>query len=222
MSELVSLRCPNCGAPAHQGDAQCGYCGSALLITRSAEIALPAVTEAQKLAARMRERITANPYDGDAYYQLGLACYTLQLYPQAENAFQQAIRFLPGSALPHYFTALAILHSEEQEILSIREFRLNQARLELNTAVKVDPTLLEVQAYFLFVKGLLARAEGNYQDAIKPLGDAVKLLPTLDLAWKVLAACYFQVGRYKDAIEAGKKTQELRPTDDGNAYLVGA
>ncbi|MGB8645864.1 MAG: tetratricopeptide repeat protein, partial [Anaerolineae bacterium] len=42
------------------------------------------------------------------------------------------------------------------------------------------------------------------------------------LAWKVLAACYFQVGRYKDAIEAGKKTQELRPTDDGNAYLVGA
>ncbi len=222
MSELVSFRCPNCGAPAHPGDTRCEYCGGILSIARAAEVALPAVADAQKLAGAMRERITSNPYDGDAYYQLGLACFTLELYPQAENAFRQAARFLPGSALPHYFTALGILHSEGEEILSISEFRLNQVRTELNTAVKLDPAMVEAQAYFAFVKGLITRAEGDYQGATQPLCEAVRLLPTLDLAWKVLAACYFQVGQYGEAIEAGKKTQELRPTDDGNLYLIGA
>jgi uncharacterized Zn finger protein (UPF0148 family) len=29
MPELVSLRCPNCGAPIHAGDITCEYCGAA-------------------------------------------------------------------------------------------------------------------------------------------------------------------------------------------------
>ncbi len=222
MSELVSLRCPNCGAPAKSGEMNCAYCGGALYIAQAAEVALPAVAEAQKIIAKMRERITANPYDGDAFYQLGLGCFTLHLYDQAENAFRQATRYLPGSALPHYFTALAILNAQEQEILSISTFRLHQAEVELTTAVKTDPALGQAQAYFQFVQGLRAREEGDYQNAVKPLCEAVRLLPSLGLAWKILAACYFQLGQYREAIKAGKKAQELRPGDDGNLYLLGA
>ncbi len=222
MGELVSLRCPNCGAPAHSGEVNCEYCGSALYVAHASEVALPAVAEAQKIVAKMRERISANPYDGDAFYQLGLACFTLHLYPQAENAFLQAIRYLPGSALPHYFAALSILHAQEQDILSVSVFRLHQAQLELTNAVKIEPGLAQAQAYFAFVKGLLAREQGDYAGAIKPLCNAVRLLPSLDLAWKILAACYFQLGQYQEAIRAGKRTQELRPGDDGNLYLIGA
>ncbi len=222
MSELVSFRCPNCGAPAQSGEVNCAYCGSALYVSQAAEVALPAVAEAQKIAAKMRERIAANPYDGDAFYQLGLACFTLHLYEQAENAFRQAIRYLPGSALPHYFLALSILNAQEQEILSISTFRLHQAQMELATAVKIDPALAQAQAYFAFVKGLIAREEGDYANAAQSLREAVRLVPSLALAWKILAACYFQLGQYSEAVNAGKRTQELRPGDDGNLYLVGA
>jgi tetratricopeptide (TPR) repeat protein len=222
MPELVSLRCPNCGAPIHAGDITCEYCGAALYAGQPSEVALPALADAQKIAGTMRERLKANPYDGDAYYQLGLACFTLHLFEQAENAFLQSERYLPGTALPHYFTALAILQSAENDILSVGAFRLHQIQLELATAVQVDPNLTEAQAYLELVKGLMARDEGDYDGAIPLLRDAVERLPVLALGWKVLAACEFQIGDYHEAIRAGSRALQLRPLDEGSAYLVGA
>ncbi len=222
MPELVSLRCPNCSAPMHAGDATCEYCGAALYVGQPAEVALPQIAEAQKIAAKMRERIAANPYDGDAYYQLGLACFTLQLFDQAENAFRQAQRYTPGGALPHYFTALSILHGAERDLLSLGQFRLREIKSELTRAAVLDPNLTEAQAYLLLVKGLMARDDGDYQGAIPPLREAVRLLPGLGLGWKALAACYFQVASYQDAARAGSQAFRLRPHDEGAAYLVGA
>lgn len=222
MSELVSLRCPNCSAPMHAGDRNCEYCGAALYVGQPSEVALPAIADAQKIAAKMRDRIAANAYDGDAYYQLGLACFTMQLYDQSENAFRQAQRFLPGAALTHYFTALSILHGAESDILSIGEFRLREMQAELTTAAQIDPNLKEAQAYLQLVKGLMLRDDGEYADALAPLGKAVELLPTLGLAWKVFAACYFQIGNYPEAVRAGSQAVKLSPQDEDSTYLVGA
>jgi tetratricopeptide (TPR) repeat protein len=222
MAELVSLRCPNCGAPIHAGDVTCEYCGAALYAGQPSEVALPALANAQKIAGAMRERLRANPYDGDAYYQLGLACFTMQLFDQAEDAFLQEQRYLPGAALPHYFAALAILQSAENDILAIGTFRLHQIQTELATAAQVDPNLTEAQAYLQLVKGLMARDEGDYSGAIPLLRDAVERLATLGLGWKVLAACEFQIGDYREAIRAGSRAVQLRPLDEGSAYLVGA
>ncbi len=222
MPELVSFRCPNCGAPVHTGDTTCEYCGAALYIGRPTEVALPAVAEAQKIAAQMRERIAANSYDGDAYYQLGLACFTLKLYEQAENAFRQAQRFIPGGALPHYFAALSILYGAENDILSLGEFRLRTIQNELVWAFKIEPNLAEAQGYLQLVNGLIARDGGDYQGAITPLCQAVELMPRLAFGWKALAACYFQIGNYNQAIHAGIHLIALRPDDEGTVYLVGA
>jgi tetratricopeptide (TPR) repeat protein len=222
MAELVSLRCPNCGAPMHAGDITCDYCGAALYAGQPSEVALPAFANAQEVAGAMRERLHGNPYDGDAYYQLGLACFTMQLYEQAENAFLQAQRYLPGAALPHYFAGLAILHGAENDILAIGAFRLHRIQSELATAAQIDPNLTEALAYLQLVKGLMARDEGDYSGAIPVLRDAVERLPTLGLGWKVLAACYFQIGDFREAIRAGSRAVQLRPLDEGSAYLVGA
>jgi tetratricopeptide (TPR) repeat protein len=222
MPELVSLRCPNCGAPIHAGDITCEYCSAALYAGQPSEVALPALANAQEIAGAMRERLHVNPYDGDAYYQLGLACFTLQLFEQAENAFLQAQRYLPGTALPHYFTARAILQSAENDILSIGAFRLHQIQTELTTASELDPNLTEAQAYLQLVKGLMARNNGDYGGAIPLLRDAVEGLPALAVGWKVLAACAFQTADYREAIRAGSRALQLRPLDEGSAYLVGA
>lgn len=222
MAELISLSCPNCGAPFHAGDITCEYCGAALYAGQPSEVALPALANAQKIAGAMRERLKGNPYDGDAYYQLGLACFTLKLFEQAENAFLQAERYLPGAALPHYFTALAILHNAENDILAVGAFRLHQIQTELAMAAQIDPNLTEAQAYLQLVKGLMARDDGDYSGAIPPLRDSVERLPTLGLAWKVLAACAFQIGDYQEAVRAGSRAVQLRPLDEGSVYLVGA
>lgn len=222
MSSLVTLRCPSCGAPLRLNDERCEYCSSIVLVAQPAELALPAVAQAQKLAAQMRERLTLNPYDGDAYYQLGLATFTLGRYDQAENAFDQAQRYLPGSAVAHYFKGLAMLLSKQDDILGVADFRLRLIQRELETARELDPNLRVTDAYLNFLRGLQLRNQQKYRQAIAPLQDAANALSDLAVIYKVLAACYFQIGDLPKAIENAKRALELRPTDIDLAYMLGS
>lgn len=220
-STLTTLRCPACGAPVRLNDITCDYCGSIVLVGQPAELALPAVAQAQKLAAQMRERLGLNPYDGDAYYQLGLATFTLGRYDQAENAFDQAQRYLPGSAVAYYFKGLAMLLGRQDDILGIADFRLHTIQLQLEQARELDPNLVVADTYLKLLHGLQLRNQEKYREAIPPLLEAAKALPDLGIIYKVLAACYFQVGDMAHAIANAKRALELRPTDIDMAYMLG-
>lgn len=220
-SDVQTLVCPNCGAPIHHGDLTCEYCGAALYAGHAAEVTVPALAQAQKVIPKMRERIKANPYDGDAYYQLGLALFTLRFYDQAEEAFELAQRYLPGQALICYFAGLSILYCAEEEILSIPAFRISEMRRQFQQAASLDPSLAEARLYGRFADALLARNEEDYAGAIVPLQEVVQTLPKLELAWRVLAACCFQVGRYSDAVQAGRQALQLRPYNADLAFLIG-
>jgi tetratricopeptide (TPR) repeat protein len=221
-TELKTIECPNCGAPIRAGELTCDHCGSAIRAARATEVAVPAVADAHATIAAMQARIKANPYDGEAYYQLGLALFTLQLYDQAEHAFEQARQFLPGSAEVHYFTGLAMLRGAEKEILSVEHFRLTEMQRGFETAAKLDPNLREAQPHLDFIRGLLARNAEDYAGALAPLKEAVETLPNFGLAWKALAACAFQTGDFHEAIRAGKQALQARPDDADAAYLIGA
>jgi tetratricopeptide (TPR) repeat protein len=221
MSSLTTLQCPNCGAPIRWNDKTCDYCGSIVLVSEPAEIALPAVARAQKLAAQMRERLALNPYDGDAYYQLGLATFTLGRYDQAENAFEQAQRYLPGSAVAAYFKGVAMLLASQENILGIADFRLNAIQREIETARELDPNLHVTDGYLDLLQGLKLRNQEKYAEALEPLQRAAKALPDLEVIHKVLAACYFQTGDLNRVILSAKHALELRPTDVDLEYMLG-
>jgi len=221
-ADLRTLFCPNCGAPIQRGELNCAYCGNALYVGRATEVAVPALAEAQKAIPALRERIKENPYDGDAYYQLGLACFTLKFYDQAEDAFEQAKRLLPGVALAHYFAGLAMLFNSETEILSIPEFRLRQIKDEFDTAAQFDPNLLEAKPYCDFADGLIARNREDYAAALGPLQAAANVLPDFPLPHIVLAACYFQIADYERAIQAGNQVMQLQPQNVDIAFLIGS
>lgn len=223
--ELTSLRtlvCPSCGAPIHHGDLNCEYCGAAVYAGQAAEVITPALAQAQNLIPEMRRRIEENPLDGDAYYQLGLALFTIKLYDQAEEAFAQALRLSLGSALVHYFAGLAMLYRSEDEILSIEEFRLNEMRKQFQLAAKLDPSIAVAGVYGQFMDALLERNHGDYAGAVDPLKAVIEQLPKFGLAWQVLAACQFQTADYPAAIAAARQALELSPWNADLAYLIGA
>ncbi len=222
MADVRTLFCPNCSAPLHHGDLECEYCGAALYAGRATEVAVPAVAEAQKAIPEMQARIKSNPYDGNAYYQLGLACLTLKLNAQAQDAFEQALRFSPGDGLVPYFYGLAILRSAEPEILSIQEFRIVQMKKQFETALSLDPNLAEASTYCAFAGALYARNHEDYTGALELLRRVVQALPNFTAGWKVLAACCFQVSDFEGATQAGLRSLQLQPEDADTAYLVGA
>jgi tetratricopeptide (TPR) repeat protein len=222
IADIQALLCPSCGAPVANGEVRCGYCGSALFSASTAQVVVPALADEQKIIAKMHQRIEANPYDGEAFYQLGLACFTLQLFEQAENSFRQADRYLPGNALVHYFLGLTILKRNENDILSIREYYLNQISQEFKTAIKLDPNLLQARPYMQFIEALIARDRKDYASTIGLLESVADKLPAPAPAYKVLAACAFQNGDYPRAIEAANRAWDLCPGDLDVAFLLGA
>ncbi len=222
MAEIRTLFCPNCGASIHHGDLECEYCGSALYAGRGAEVTVPALAEAQKTIPEMQARIKANPYDGTAYYQLGLACLTLKLNTQAQDAFEQALRYSPGDALVPYFYGLSVLRSTEPEILSVQEFQINQMKKQFEAALSLDPNLTQAGVYCDFAEALHARNHEDYVGAMAPLKRVVEALPKFAAAWKVLAACRFQISDFQGATQAGTRALQLEPGDADGAYLVGA
>ena len=221
MSFLTTLQCPGCGAPIRWNDKSCEYCGSVVLVSQPAELALPAVARAQKLAAQMRERLALNPYDGDAYYQLGLATFTLGRYDQAENAFEQAQHYLPGSAVAFYFKGLAMLLGSQEDILGIADFRLHAIQRELEMARECDPNLHVTDGYLDLLQGLQLRNQEKYQEALAPLLRAASALPDFEIIYKVIAACYFQIGDLDRVVSTAKRALELRPTDADLEYMLG-
>lgn len=221
MSSLTTLHCPNCGAPIRWNDKTCEYCGSIVLVSEPAEIALPGVAHAQKLAAQMRERIGLNPYDGEAYYQLGLATFTLGRYDQAENAFEQAQRYLPGSAAAYYFRGLAMLLASQENILGVADFRLHAIQRDIETARQLDPNLHVTEGYLDLLQGLALRNQEKYEQALGPLRRAADALPDLEMIYKVMAACYFQTGDLNRVIASAKHALELRPADEDVEYMLG-
>ncbi len=217
-----SLFCPNCGAPLHHGDLTCDYCGVAVYAGQATEVTLPALAEAQQVIPDLRRRIERNPYDGEAYYQLGLALFTIHFYDQAEDAFEQAGRCSPGSALIHYFSGLAMLYRSGDEILSIPDFRIRQIQKHLQTALALEPGMTEARYYSELGDALLARNRQDYAGAIPPLQSVVGAFPKLGMGWQVLAACSFQVADYRAAIRAAGRALELQPYNADLAYLIGA
>lgn len=222
MADIRTLFCPNCGASVRRGDLECEFCGSALYAGHAAEVTAPALAEAQKIIPLMQAHIKQNPDDGNAYYELGLACFTLKLNVQAEEAFEQAQRLSPGDARVHYFSGLSILRSAEPEILSVQEFRINQMKKQFETALSIDPKLAEAGVYGTFADALLARNHEDYAAALEPLRRVVEALPKFTMAWKVLAACCFQVTDFEGATQAGIRGLQLEPGDGDLAFLVGA
>lgn len=222
MAEIVTPRCPNCGAPFHFGDLHCEYCGASLYVNEPTEIALPAVAEAQKIAATMNDRLVRNPYDGEAFYQLGLASFTLGLYEEAEHSFEQAERYLPGSALTHYMQGVTMLQREQPEILSISHFRLHEIQREFETALELDPNLQHANAYLNVIRGMYLRYRDDNAAAIAPLEAGLADLPKLGAGWHVLAAAFFQTGQYRDALRAAQRALEVEPNSEALTFMVGA
>ena len=142
---------------------------------------------------------------------LGLATFTLGRYDQAENAFDQAQHYLPGSAIAQYFKGLAMLLGLQEDILGISNFRLHQVEGEFETAMRLDPNLHVAESYLNFLRGLELRNQDNYAAAIEPLKQAAVALPELGIIFKALAACYFQVNNLPSAMQAAKRGFETPP-----------
>lgn len=144
--------------------------------------------------AAARSALQLNPKDAEAWNNIGAASIKLQLYPEAVMALKKAVAIKPDLTLAHNNLVAAA-----KEILSE-----NIPNTALSAADYIDLSL-----YYFNQK--------QYEQCIGASNAALALKPGYDLAYNNICAAYVKLGKWDEAIAAGKKGLLTNP---GNRLLT--
>jgi serine/threonine-protein kinase len=154
--------------------------------------------EVMPLAERAAEEALAlEPALAEALATLGCvkAVYRWQ-WKDAEELFRQAIAAKPGYATAHHWLAINCLTPQR---------RFDEARDELNTALKTDPLNPSIRVSL----GLVAHFAGDHGAAIEIFRRAIETDPGFGMARYFLGQTLEAMGRAGDALAAYKRAGEL-------------
>ena len=82
--EIISLSCPNCGAPVSTRQNNCEYCQSPVIITSFTNIADMPLPQISKYADSYKKTLAENPDSQDLNLSIGIFPYTT-LFRSAED-----------------------------------------------------------------------------------------------------------------------------------------
>jgi len=171
------------------------------------------------------EEFNAAVGKGDTYRQAGL-------YKDALSHYEKALALAPDNGALHLYIATC------NESLGL----VREALKSYDQAIRHDPSLIEAYrkkgllllqegeteemrkfvrslegkeglgSLYPYMRGQLARAESNWEEAIKYYKQALGLEPESGETAKALAIVYRQAGRLEEAVEALRKIYEKNPT----------
>lgn len=176
-------------------------------------------------------RMAAAPVgDPDRLHADGLQHLLANRPREAELHFVAALRCRPMSADWHDHLGVALAQQN----------RVAEAAVTFRLALRLDPTHADAAGHFLQAcqdRGVLADAEpvlagllvavatplwqqlglmyasaGQFENAVRCLGEHVRLAPDSATGWANLAAANGKLKRWADAVMAGRRAVELNPT----------
>lgn len=148
--------------------------------------------------------------DYASYYNLGLAQYSLELYKEAIESFERAIKLNPDNANFYYILGLAqeelgIYHSalenfETYLLLVDHELPENQRKITYAQKHIEELGRQLTDDYFFFV-GFNSWSNGQYREAIKCYEKVIELNPDYTSAYYNLALAQDEIGIYHLAMK---------------------
>ncbi len=160
------------------------------------------------IAAELRKRLKENPKSGDYFFKLGEVLMEMHNYGEAVSSFKSALRLgTRNKSAP---------------------FQLARAYVEVgrdDDAVHLLEPELEKHPESKALKLLLARAHSNLSvsfgkmrkndEAVKHFNSAVNLIPKYGPAHLAMGICFYEMGRYSEALDKFYEAEEM----DKNLYV---
>lgn len=114
--QIISVNCPNCGAPVPRGSNECGYCGSRVFVTSFGDVyRMPFGSINAYLTGC---RAAAGEGELSARHSQGLCCLKLGMYDEAYEAFSEEIRNDFNDSEAYFCAAAAILRGKKPFLTS--------------------------------------------------------------------------------------------------------
>ena len=143
--EVISIKCPNCGASITTQTKKCDYCRSDIMIKSFRALSNMPLPQVNKYMASYRAAAAEHPHHNDVNTSIGMCYLKLKKYDQAIEAFEKAQADNFEDATPFFYAAVARLKGRKPFLCSRPE--IDAMETDVNAALSIDPKA--EQYYFL-------------------------------------------------------------------------
>ena len=152
--EIISLSCPNCGAPVSTRQNNCEYCQSPVIITSFTNIADMPLPQISKYADSYKKTLAENPDSQDLNLSIGICYLRLKMYEKASASFEKAME----DNLEEYLNAAVMIEPRavfyyfmsyiKQDYYNRKFFKTSPTSEELYaTAIQYGLTETDIQSF---------------------------------------------------------------------------
>ena len=143
--EVISIKCPNCGASITTQTKKCEYCQSDVMVKSFHALSNMPLPQVNKYMASYRAAAVEHPNNNDVNTSIGMCFLKLKKYDQAIEAFEKAQADNFEDATPFFYAAVARLKGRKPFLCSRPE--IDAMETDVNAALSINPTA--EQYYFL-------------------------------------------------------------------------
>lgn len=136
--EVISIKCPNCGASITTQTKKCEYCDNEILIQNFKSLTSMPLPIVNKHIASYKNAVAEHPDNIDANLAIGLCFLKLKKYDQALEALERAQADNFENAAPFYYAAVARLKGRKPFLCNRTE--INQIETDINAAMSIEPS----------------------------------------------------------------------------------
>jgi len=143
--EIISMKCPSCGASITTQTKQCDYCQSDILVKSFKNLAAMPLPQVNKYMAAYQAASAEHPDNNDVNASVGLCFLRLKKYDQALNYLEKAQADNFEDATPFFYAAVARLKGRKPFLLNRQE--IDQIMTDIEAAMSIEPKA--EQYYFM-------------------------------------------------------------------------
>jgi tetratricopeptide (TPR) repeat protein len=143
--EIISMKCPSCGASITTQTKQCDYCQSDILVKSFKNLAAMPLPQVNKYMAAYQSASAEHPDNNDINAAVGLCFLRLKKYDQALNYLEKAQADNFEDATPFFYAAVARLKGRKPFLLNRQE--IDQIMTDIEAAMSIEPKA--EQYYFM-------------------------------------------------------------------------
>jgi tetratricopeptide (TPR) repeat protein len=143
--EIISMKCPSCGASITTQTKQCDYCQSDILVKSFKNLAAMPLPQVNKYMAAYQSASAEHPDNNDVNASIGLCFLRLKKYDQALSYLEKAQADNFEDATPFFYAAVARLKGRKPFLLNRQE--IDQIMTDIEAAMSIEPKA--EQYYFM-------------------------------------------------------------------------
>ncbi len=144
-TQVISLKCPGCGAPVSTDQSTCKYCKGPITITSFSSVCSMPMPEVNKYARSYQQTLAEHPDDTTIHTSIAMCYLKLKLYDKALASFEKALEDNFDNSETFFYAAVCLLKGKKA-FLATRAV-IDQAIEYIQAAQMIEPR--GIYSYFL-------------------------------------------------------------------------